>query len=164
MRSRRFHFFCWTYASSFNDLLHISNLSITSHIAVYIPSLFFSSRHQQKVNSSDMDFDFGSREGQDDDRDILAANYQALKSLAILHLLDFDRGDWQSWGWRRYPWCVVVISQWKLLSLRRYFYFFYHITVFLFFIAKRRTWFFFTLHNSDSRTSTAFSHPTPLSG
>ena len=37
-----------------------------------------------------MDFDFGSREDQDDDRDKLATNSQALKSSAILHFLDDD--------------------------------------------------------------------------
>lgn len=46
--------------------------------------------HQQNVNSPDMDFDFGSREDQDDDRDILATDSQALKSSAHLHLLDDD--------------------------------------------------------------------------
>ena len=47
--------------------------------------------HLQNVNSPDMDFDFGSREDQDDDRDILATtNSQASKSLGILHLLDDD--------------------------------------------------------------------------
>lgn len=46
--------------------------------------------HRQKVDSPDMDFDFGSREDPDDNRDILHTNSQALKSSAILHLLDND--------------------------------------------------------------------------
>jgi hypothetical protein len=46
--------------------------------------------HQPKVDSPDMDFDFGSREDQDDHRDILPTNSQALKSSSILHLLDSD--------------------------------------------------------------------------
>ena len=46
--------------------------------------------HQQKVDSPDMDFDFGSREDQDDDRDILPTNSQALKSSDLLNLLDND--------------------------------------------------------------------------
>ena len=44
---------------------------------------------QPKVDSPDMDFDFGSREDRDEDRDILPT--QALKpSTSILHLLDSD--------------------------------------------------------------------------
>ena len=46
--------------------------------------------HHTKVDSPDIDFDFGSREDQDDDRDILATNFQALKSSPLLHLLDND--------------------------------------------------------------------------
>jgi hypothetical protein len=45
--------------------------------------------HQPKVDSPDMDFDFGSREDRDEDRDILPT--QALKSsTSVLHLLDSD--------------------------------------------------------------------------
>ena len=44
----------------------------------------------QNVNSPDMDFDFGSREDQDDDRDLLATNSKSSKSLGVLHLLDDD--------------------------------------------------------------------------
>ena len=45
---------------------------------------------KKKVDSPDMDFDFGSREDQVTRRttDALATNSQALRSLAILHLLD----------------------------------------------------------------------------
>ena len=48
--------------------------------------------HQQKVDSPDMDFDFGSRGDQGNDLDILATNSQASKPSALLHssLLDND--------------------------------------------------------------------------
>ena len=46
--------------------------------------------HQQQVDSPDMDFDFGSREDQDEERDLLDTNSEALKSSTPLRLFDND--------------------------------------------------------------------------
>ena len=60
----------------------------TSRISHQSSSTSSSQIHQQKVDSPDMHFDFGSREDQDDD---VATNSQTtLKSSTLLHLLDND--------------------------------------------------------------------------
>jgi len=95
------------------------------------------------VDSPDIDFNFGSREDQDEDRDMLATNFQALKLSPLLHLLDNDNDhdilmggagsheedEEDILGMLSKPVEVVI--------------------------AKK---------NLDSRTLTILSHPTPLPG